>query len=423
MSQDQAAGTAREVDLLVVGGGVAGVTTAVEAAEAGLTVALVEREPSLGGRVARFYHYFPKLCPPSCGLEINYQRIRKNPRITVHTLAEVSELKGQEGDYTATVRVKPRYVKPDAMDYTEFAKECPVELDNPFDYDLSKRKALYYPHEHAFPAQWVVDERALGDQAFIDWARTAPDGGIDLDQKEETLAFKAKSVAWATGWVPYDPKKLDLLGYGSDPDVVTNVMFERLSAPNGPMHGELKAPSGREVKRVAFVQCAGSRDKDHLPFCSGVCCTASLKQASYVRDKLPEAQIHMFYIDVRTPGRLEDFYQDRQEDPQINLHRGKVAKVEKVEGGLAVTAENTLTGDLETVEVDLVVLATGMQPATALEKPPVEVELDENGFFVQQDEPTGIYGVGTNVRPLAVAETLQDATGAAMKAVLMARRS
>lgn len=410
-------------DLLVVGGGIAGVTTAIEAAEAGLTVALVEREPSLGGRVARFHHYFPKLCPPSCGLEINYRRLREHANVRVFTLASVESIEGDSPEIEVSVRIKPRYTNPVAFDYGEWAKTCPVDCEDPFNYGIGRRKALYYPWDNAYPPRWVVDERAVDDPAFREWAQGDPAGGIDLDQRERTVSLTVKSVAWATGWRPYDASKLDRLGFGELPDVLTNVIFERLSAPDGPTGGELTAPSGREVNRVAFVQCAGSRDKDHLPYCSGVCCAVSLKQASYVRERLPEAEIHMFYIDVRTPGRLEDFLQEREQDPRITLHRGKVAKVEQVEDGLAVTAENTLTGDRETVTVDLVVLATGMQPTAAVEKLAARAELDENGFFIQDDEPAAHYGVGTAVRPLGVAETLQDATGAAMKALQMARRS
>ncbi len=418
MSQDQTA-----FDLLVVGGGVAGITTAIEAAEAGLTVALVEKEASLGGRVSRFHHYFPKLCPPSCGLEINFRRLRSNTNVKVFTLASIEKIEGDAPSIQATVKIKPRYTKPVSFDYTAWAESCPVEFEDDFNYGMNSRKGVFYPWENAYPPQWMVDERAIGNAEFEEWAKSDPAGGIDLTQAEETVVLTAKSVAWATGWKPYDPTNLTELGFGSSPDILTNVMFERLSAPNGPTGGKLEAPSGKEVKRIAFVQCAGSRDENHLPFCSGVCCAASLKQATYVRDKLPEADIHMFYIDVRTPGRLEDFYQDRQEDEKINLHRGKVAKVETVGDGLQVTAENTLTGDLEQVTVDLVVLATGMQPTAAVEKLPFNANLDENGFFIQDDEASAHYGVGTAVRPSGVAETLQDATGAAIKALQMARRS
>lgn len=410
--------------LLVVGGGIAGMTTAIEAAEAGLEVVLLEREAYLGGRVARLFHYFPKLCPPTCGMEINFQRIRKADDIHVFTLATLDKIEGSEGSYQATFTVQPRYVKREAGDYTEWAKTCPVDVDDDFNYGLAKRKALYYPFENAFPPQWIVDEAAVKDPKFQEWAKECPDGGLDLEAQPETWTVEIPSIAWATGWKPYDANKLDILSYGKHPDILTNVQFERLANPGGPTDGKILKPSdGSEAKKIAFVQCAGSRDENHLPFCSGVCCSASLKQCSYVLDQVKEADVHMFYIDVRTPGRLEDFYQDRQEIENLHLHRGKVAKVEIVDNGLKVTAEDTMSGKLMHETVDMVVLATGMQPSTMEEPPPIDAELDENGFFVQNDEPAGIYGVGTNVRPLSVHETLQDATGAAMKALLMARRS
>jgi quinone-modifying oxidoreductase, subunit QmoA len=418
MSLDQTA-----FDLVVVGGGVAGITTAIEAAETGLTVALVEKEASLGGRVARFHHYFPKLCPPSCGLEINFRRLRANQNVKVFTLSTVEKVEGDAPNISATIKVRPRYTKPVGYDYTQWAESCPVEFDDDYNYGMKAHKALYYPWENAYPAQWIVDERAIGNAEFEDWVKGDPVGGIDLTQSEEVITLTAKSMAWATGWKPYDPNSLTELGFGTSPDILTNVMFERLSAPNGPTGGKITAPSGKDIKSVAFVQCAGSRDETHMSFCSGVCCSASLKQASYIREKIPDAAIHMFYIDVRTPGRLEDFYQARQDDSQITLHRGKVGKVEALNDGLQVTAENTLTGDLENVTVDLVVLATGMQPTAAVDKLPINANLDENGFFIQDDEASAHYGVGTAVRPLGVAETLQDATGAAMKALQMARRS
>ncbi|MDP8208699.1 MAG: FAD-dependent oxidoreductase [Candidatus Electryonea clarkiae] len=412
-----------KVDVLVVGGGIAGITSAIEASEAGLKVVLIEREAYLGGRVAQLNQYFPKLCPPTCGLEINYRRLRDNQSVNVFTLASIEKIEGNPGDYTITVSLKPRYVKPWAGDYSEWAESCPVEFDDAFNYGMKKHKALYYPYENAFPAEWTIDERAFGNPDFVEWVKGCPDNGIDPDEKERTVVINASSIAWATGWAPYNPENLTELGYGSSSDIITNVMMERLAAPNGPTSGKIVKPSdGGKIGSVAFVQCAGSRDENHLPFCSGVCCTVSLKQASYVLEQIPDADIHMFYIDVRTPGRLEDFYQARQEIENIHLHRGKAVKVETKNNCLEVTAENTLTGELTKTSVDLVVLATGMQPSTALEKPPIDIEMDENGFIVQQDEAAGVYGVGTCVRPMEVAATLQDATGAAIKAVQMARR-
>ncbi|MBZ0264068.1 FAD-dependent oxidoreductase [bacterium] len=411
-------------DLLVVGGGIAGITTAVESSEAGLDVVLIEKEPYLGGRVSRFHHYFPKLCPPACGLEINYKRLRGNPSVKIYTLSEVQSIEGKEGDYTVTITVKPRYVHPWAMDYTEWAKSCPVEIEDDFNYGLNNKKAVYRNYENAFPQTFVVDESVVDNPDFREWVKSCPDGGIDLEMKPLTIKVKTASIAWATGWQPYDANKLDILSYGKHPDIITNVMMERLAAENGPTAGKITLPSGKDkVGSVAFVQCAGSRDENHLPFCSGVCCLASLKQASYVLEQYPEADVHMFYIDVRTPGRLEDFYQEREENPKINMHRGKVARVDIEEDGLIVTAENTLTATLEKVKVDLVVLATGMQPSTMDTPPPIDISMDENGFIEQKADAEGIYGVGTCVRPYDVAATLQDATGAAVKALQMARRA
>ncbi len=424
MPDNGAAESRLQAEVVVVGGGVAGITTAVEASEAGLDVVLVEREVTLGGRVARLNHYFPKLCPPSCGLEINYRRLRDNPKVQIYTLTTMDKIEGDEGAYTVTLTVHPRYVKPWAGDYTEWAKSCPVEVEDEFNYGLSKRKGLYFPCENAYPARWAIDPGVVDNAEFREWVKSCPDNGIDLDEQPRTVTVECKSIAWATGWKPYDASKIELLNYGKHPDIITNVQMERLCSPGGPTGGKLARRSdGGEVKSVAFLQCTGSRDENHLPFCSGVCCTASLKQASYVLEQYPEADVHMFYIDVRTPGRLEDFYQERQEVEKIQLHRGKGIKVDPVEGGLEVTAENTLTGELVKYTVDMVVLATGMEPTTKTEAPPLTTEMDEFGFMVQNDDASGIYGVGTNVRPLGVAETLQDATGAAIKAVHMARRS
>ena len=160
-------------------------------------------------------------------------------------------------------------------------------------------------------------------------------GQFDVTLKVDGNAteFRAGAIIQATGWKPYDASKLGHLGYGSK-NVITNVQMERLCHPGGPTGGKLLKPSdGGEIKSVAFLQCTGSRDENHLPFCSGVCCTASLKQSTYVLDQYPEADVHMFYIDVRTPGRLEDFYQARQDNEKLNLHRGKGIKVDPVDGG------------------------------------------------------------------------------------------
>jgi len=195
-------------------------------------------------------------------------------------------------------------------------------------------------------------------------------------------------------------------------------MMERLAAPNGPSSGKVVRPSdGKEVATVAFAQCAGSRDENHLPYCSAICCMASLKQAAYVRERYPDAEIHIFYIDIRTPGRLEDFYMKMQEDEKIFFHRGKVARItQKADTkNLVVEAENTLTGGISEMEADLVVLATGMVPNCSDAPPPIDAVRDEYGFLVAGSG--GPIGAGTSLRPLDVVGSVQSATGATIDAI------
>jgi quinone-modifying oxidoreductase subunit QmoA len=229
------------------------------------------------------------------------------------------------------------------------------------------------------------------------------------------------AIVYATGWRPYDASNLDSLGYNDHQDVVTNVEMERFAAPNGPTGGKILRPSdGGEVKSIAFVQCAGSRDENHLPYCSAVCCLASMKQASYIRDTYPEADVHVFYIDLRTPGRLEDFYSRFKDDEKIQWHRGKAGKVGSKNGSgqLTVEAEDTLTGTITTADVDMVVLATGMVPESDGIPQGVPLALDEMGFIRTDDDvPPGIIGAGTVTQPLEVSCSIQDATGAALKAI------
>ncbi len=405
-------------DICVVGGGMAGMTTALEAAETGREVVIIEKAPYLGGRVASLFHYFPKLCPPSCGLEINFRRIRQNPRIRFFTLADVEALSGGDGNYTVKVVQSPRFVNEKCTGCGECDKTCELERSNGFNYDLDKTKAIYMPYPMAFPFRRLVDPAAAADPKMKACAEACPTGAIDLDMKAETFEVKAGALVWATGWKPYDATRLDNLGYGRYGNVVTNVIFERLAAPDGPTEGKIQRISDEQApKTVAFVQCAGSRDENHLPYCSAVCCSASIKQARYVRDSLPDSEVHIFYIDVRTPGRLEDFYVESQGDGKIVFHRGKVAKVtEKSESkNLVVEAENTLTGEKTEMEVDMVVLATGMVPNTVDVPPPGDAKRDDFGFL--EESESGVIGAGVSVRPLDVAATVQDATGKALKAI------
>ncbi len=408
----------QHTNILVVGGGMAGVTAAVESAELGRQVYLVEKSPSLGGRVAGMKKYFPKLCPPYCGLEINYRRIKENPRISVLTLAEVTKIEGSAGDYTVTVQITPRYVKEELCDQVTPFAELKASVPNPYNYGMDKKKAVQVPHELAYPYRAVVDSAGLEDADIR--SEIEKIDGVDLDQEPKEMILKVGSIIWAAGWVPYDANKLTYLNYDKYPDVIANVEMERLCAINGPTGGKLVRPSdGREAKRVAFIQCAGSRDANHLPYCSAVCCMASLKQTSYVREAFEDSEAWVFYIDIRAT-KYESFYRTVQDDEKIHFIKGKPSSVEldPETGDMVVVSEDELGGGkLVRVPVDLVVLATGMVPATSTDKIPLEgLTYDEFGFLVPDFEKA-VFSVGCVKRPADVSASVQDATGTSLKAI------
>ncbi|OGP56676.1 MAG: heterodisulfide reductase subunit A [Deltaproteobacteria bacterium RBG_13_61_14] len=409
--------SAEQKNILVIGGGISGITVALEAAEAGYEVTLLEKSPSLGGRVAQLNLYFPKLCPPFCGLEINYRRLRSNPKIKIHTLAEVTRITGEPKNYTATVELKPRLVNEKCTACDACVAACPKERPNPFNYGLDQTKAIYLPHEMALPMRYVIDSEVCPGVSCGQCLSACKYQAIDLMMKPQTIELKAGAVVYATGWKPYPAEKIDNLGFGKIPNVITNVIMERLAAANGPTQGKILRPSDlKPVSSVAFVQCAGSRDENHLAYCSSVCCLASLKQASYVRSQYPEAKLYMFYIDLRALGRMEDFLEKIKAETGLELIKGKVAKVseEAGTGRVTVEAEEVLAGRKRRETVDLVVLATGMMPELGA-NPPLPAVRDEFGFLVARNGGPG--AAGTAKRPADVANSIQDATGAALKAI------
>ena len=407
--------------IMVVGGGISGLTTALEAAEVGYEVFLVEKNPYLGGRVAQLNQYFPKLCPPTCGLEINYRRIKDNPRIKVLTLAEVESVSGEPGNYEVEVKVNPRYVNENCTCCNACTEACQAEIDSEYDFGMQKIKGAYLPFEMAFPARYVVAPEIIGTADANRVKEVCQYDAIDLEMETKTLNLNVGAIVWSTGWQPYDATKMDSLGFGQYPNIITNMMMERMAAPNGPTDGKILRPSdNKEPQSVAFVQCAGSRDENHLPYCSYICCMASLKQATYVRERYPDAKIYVFYIDLRTPGyRYERFYQTIKEDENIFLIKGKVAEVSADSGSQNVTvvAENAVTGEKVHQEVEMVVLATGMQPTVATGKLPADLQINDDGFIVNDFEKGGMFAAGCANKPADVVSSNQNATGMALKAI------
>ncbi len=413
--------------ILIIGGGISGVTSAVELAEAGRDVILLERSPHLGGNVVKMHNYFPKLCPPTCGMEINFRRVRNNPRIRVLTHAEVKNIRGQRGNMQVEVVTSPQMVTDLCTACGECAAVCPVERPDTFNYSMGTTRAIYLPHPLAFPQKYDIDAATCLGETCGKCAEVCSYGAIDLPamaQQQTSVQHQAMaqkqtlavhSVIVATGWKSYDATKLEGLSYSELPDVVTNTEFERLLTVTGPDGGSLRRPSdGASPASVAFVQCAGSRDRNHLPYCSAVCCSASLKHALNVAELLPKTKITIFYIDLRVTGRNEDFLKRVEQCGSISLVKGKVARVELrgEDGKLTVVAEDIGSGRKVHEAFDMVVLATGIVPANGVPG----VKRNEECFYGNEQED-GIYIAACAKKPMDVSASVKDATAAALKAM------
>jgi quinone-modifying oxidoreductase subunit QmoA len=410
--------------ILVVGAGISGITAALDAAEAGKDVLLIEKRPFVGGRVAQLYKYFPKLCFPTCGLEINQRRIKGNPRLDVLTMAEVDEVSGKEGDYSVRIKVAPRYVNEKCTACGACADVVTSEFDDEFNFEMGKRKGAYLPYNMAYPQRYVLDPRIIG----TDEAQSARDackyGAIDLDMQEETIDLKVGAIVWATGWRPYDAGKIQPYGYDRIDNVITSMEFERMMDPFGPTGGKLVRPSdGKEAKNVAFIQCAGSRDRNHLLHCSRICCMATLKQSTYVREKFgDDGDVTVYYIDIRTIDRFEDFYTKVRDDPKVRFVKSKVASIDedKSTGNPILYGVDTEGGDRYATPHDLAVLAIGMQPS--VENLPVQVVVNREGFIELDDANGGVFAAGCSSDALDVNRSVQSATAAALRAIQVVNR-
>ncbi len=407
--------------ILVVGGGISGVTAALEVAECGKDVVLVEKNPSLGGRVSQLYKYFPKLCFPTCGMEINLRRIRANKRLRVLTMAEVDKVEGRPGDYTVTIRLSPRYVNENCTACGACAEVVGTEIDNPFNYNLSKMKAVYLPFNMAYPQRYVIDPSIIGTPEADKAKAACKYDAIDLGMKEQTMTLKVGAIVWATGWRPYDAAKIQPYGYDRYDNVVTSVEFERMMDPFGPTAGKLLRPSdGKEAKHVAFIQCAGSRDRNHLTHCSRICCMASLKQSTYVNEQFgDQAESTIYYIDIRAIDRLEDFYQKVLANPTVKFVKSKVANIteDRDSGDVILHGVDTEGYHRYDNRHDLCVLAIGMEPSVDARGIPGGVHADASGFIEADAANGAIFGAGCATNALDVNRAVQSATAASLRAI------
>jgi quinone-modifying oxidoreductase subunit QmoA len=395
--------------ILVVGGGISGMTAALEAAECGKNVVLIEKNPSLGGRVSQLYRYFP------------------NKRIRVLTLAEVAKVEGKSGDYSVTVNIKPRYVNENCTACGACGEAVSAEIPNPFNYNLNKIKAAYLPNAMAYPQRFVLDASIIGTPEAEKAKAACKYNAIDLDQKEETLTIKAGAVVWATGWKPYDAAKIQPYGYDRIANVITSVEFERLADPHGPTGGKILRPSdGKEAKNVAFIQCAGSRDRNHLKHCSRICCMASLKQTNYYTEKYAdEGQSSIYYIDIRAIDRFEDFYQKVRANKTVKFIKSKVANIteDKATGNPVLHGVDTEGYHRYDNVHDLVVLAVGMEPNVDAGKiMPGGVVADVSGFIDINSTTEAVFGAGCASNALDVNRAVQSATAASLRAIQVVNR-
>ncbi len=415
--------------ILVVGGGVSGMTAALEAAETGKQVVLVEKRAFVGGRITQLYKYFPKLCHPTCGLEINQRRAKMNPNLTILTMAQVTDLSGSEGNYSAKVTISPRYVKDNCTACGDCADAVEAEFDNEFNYGLGgmkKRKGAYLPYNMAHPQTYVLDPAIIGTEDAEKAKAACKYDAIDLEMQDEVLELNVGAVIWATGWRPYDAAKIQPYGYDRIANVITSVEFERMMDASGPTGGKLIRPSdGKEAKDVAFIQCAGSRDRNHLKHCSRICCMASLKQSTYVGEQFAdEGKATIYYIDIRAIDRFEDFYKKVQQNKNVSFVKSKVANIieDKATGNPVLKGVDTEGYHRYEQPHDLVVLAIGMEPSLNESGFPGEVVINEHGF-IERDESNGaIFAAGCAADALDVNRAVQSATAASLRAIQVVNR-
>jgi quinone-modifying oxidoreductase subunit QmoA len=397
---------------IVIGGGISGITAAVELAETGKSVILVEKEPYLGGNVSKLNNYFPKLCPPSCGLEINYRRIRSNPRITCYTGAEVDSIDGNEGDFNVNVALAPVMVNDLCTACGKCTEVCPAE--QPLEPGYSKaKKSAYIKSGLPFPAKYTIDPLTCLGEACGKCLEVCDYKAIDLGATASQIQLKAQSVIVSTGWESYDASLIENYSYSESPDVLSNMEFESLLAACSEEGKKLVRPSdGKTPDSIAFVQCAGSRDVNHLPYCSAVCCAASVKHALTLAEAYPEIKSEIFYIDLRLPGRNEKLLNKAEESPAITLTKGKVGRIEQEELGITVEVEDIMAGKKRLETFQMVVLATGMVPSKVLP----DLAVNEAGFL-KAIQKKGIYPASSCKRPMDVSTSVKDATSAALKSM------
>jgi heterodisulfide reductase subunit A2 len=424
---------------LIVGGGIAGITAALELANGGYHVYLVEREPSIGGHMAQLDKTFPALECAACILTPRMVEAGQHPNITLLTYSEVEAVEGYLGNFRITLNKKARYVNEELCTGCANCEEkCPSKvIDDAFEAGLSQRKAIYRPYPQAVPEYPVIDAAHC---LYFEHGTcrvcqlVCPNEAIDFDQKDQRLQIEAGNVIIATGYATFDPTRIPQYGYGRLPNVFTSVEFERMVNASGPTTGKIKLRNkDREPKSVAIIHCVGSRDENFNEYCSRVCCMYSLKFSHLVRERIPDAKIYNFYIDIRASGkRYEEFYRSVMKE-DVNFIRGRVAEVTDTartleeEGKLTVQVYDTLFGTQRRIPVDMVILSVGMEARRNAREIGQLFGLgcDANNFYIERHpklDPVltmveGVFIAGACQGPMAIPETVTQAAAAAGRVI------
>lgn len=431
---------------LVIGGGVAGIQAALEIADAGRQVYLVEKAATIGGHMAMFDKTFPTLDCAACILTPKMVAVGQHDHIELVTNAEVQKIAGGPGDYRVTILRRARRVDLHACVACNVCSEvCPVSVPSEFDSGISTRKAIYIPFPQAVPTSYVVDPESctyvLSDGKKCGaCVRKCPKDCIVLDEKDDTVEIEVGNIVLATGYDVLDARLIERYGYGKFPNVLTALEFERLTNASGPTGGRIVTrvkrsnkrtkqdewvftPDGPSPTSVAIIHCVGSRDANYNAYCSRVCCMYSLKFAHLVREKIPEATCYEFYIDMRAFGKGYEEFAERIKAEGTFTVRGRTATVTEAGGRMVVTGEDLVSDRLVEFPVDMVLLAVGLVP------PKGSVELaamlgiarDEDGWFSELDyngdpvdtERGGVYVAGACQAPKDIPDTVAQASAAA----------
>jgi len=418
-------------DVLVVGGGIAGIQASLDLAEMGIQVHLVERLPSIGGRMAQLDKTFPTNDCSTCILSPKMNDCARHPNITLHTYAEVTALAGSAGDFTATVHEHPRYVdEAKCTGCGECAQKCPTKVPDAFDMGLRQRKAIYLYFPQAIPQVMTIDpdhciylQRGKCGVCI----KTCQAEAIDFEQTAREVTLRVGAVVVSVGFDFFDPRGLTQFGYERCPNVITALEYERLISASGPTGGHLLRPSdGQPARQIGFIQCVGSRDVRYQAFCSSVCCMHSSKQAVLACEHDPEATSYVFYADFRASGKgFREYVARAEREYGVHYVRSRVARVTEDEANNPVIHyEDADTSRPARRAVDLAVLATSLipRPDTARLAQVLGIEVDSNGFVktepltpVDTTRP-GVFAAGCCRGPSDIPESVVQASAAAARA-------